>query len=908
MHRRREMKDSPGAEGPGLFQPDPDGFSRAEMDGRMEPNGGKWAAGMREKYTGFIGEKRSLFYFFLFRRQISRIGLSDEDVSRLEDLFRRGAVVFAQKNKSQIDCLILQEVLFKSLRKRIYCHQINMAFWNPFTANLRVALSRAFDVVFRRNSLDPDRREVLEQAVEKRYPVVIFTRGSDFPGGGAVRDPLIRLMNSCKDRDFPVFIVPVMTSYGKRREKAQKTFAEILFGERENPTPLVRMLIFLRHAKKAAVVCGDPVELGEYLEKNSGKNQESLSYCLRKDLIDRIDAQKRAVYGPVLKSREELIVTTLRDTYLTKYMEDMAAAEKKEYKAVFKEAKKYLKEITADYNEIYIEIWQKALTWLWNNIYDGVVVDREGLLKIKDISKRMPFVIIPCHRSHIDYLLLSYVFDEYGIQLPFVAAGTNLLFWPLGPIFRKSGAFFIRRSFKGHDLYQAVFAKYMKVLLKEGLPIEFFIEGGRSRTGKMAMPKYGILSMIIQAYKEGIGEDLAVVPVFIGYDRVIEEKSYLKEVGGEPKKPENAADILKSSNALRRRFGSVYVNVGEPILLKSYLSALERSFEEMSLEERRSLYRKIGYEIVHEINQVSVVAPVALAACALLCHDRRGITDNELRGILDEMYRYLVYRNVKFASTFSNREKAIDDALALFESTGTITRMGIEEEDMEDDIEEIVYSVEEGKRLNLEYYKNNILHFFVPLSFVATSILSSREDFIPLFKIMEDYNFFKRLFRNDFIFNEKIDDAEEVHSILSYLHEQGMIKGEERENEAWIEVKGKGRTGLRPFAGLIHNYIESYWVVVRGCSYLKKTPKTEREFAKKMHQLGTRMYKKGEIVRGEALSNQNYQSAIKFLTDSEVISLSTVRDKKDKKDIRIYALTDNKTRIENLRQRLFRFL
>jgi len=863
---------------------------------------------MREKYTGFISEKRSLPYSLLFQRLISRIELGDEDASRLEDLFRSGAVVFAQKNKSQIDCLILQEVLFKGLQKRIYCHQVNMAFWNPFTANFKIGVSRAVDFAFRRNSPGPDKRDVLEQVVENRYPAVIYMRGSDYSGSAVVRDPLIRLMNYRKERDAPVYIVPVLTSYGKRREKAQKTFTEILFGERENPGPLVRMLIFLRHAKKAAAICGEPIELGEYLEKNRGKNQESLSYNLRRELIERIDAQKRAVYGPVLKSREELITMTLRDTYLTKYMEDMAAAEKKEYKAVFKEAKKYLREITADYNEIYIEIWQKALTWLWNNIYDGVAVDREGLLRIKDISKRMPFVIIPCHRSHIDYLLLSYVFDEYGIQLPFVAAGTNLLFWPLGPIFRKSGAFFIRRSFKGLDLYQAVFAKYMKVLLKEGLPIEFFIEGGRSRTGKMTMPKYGILSMIIQAYKEGIGDDLAIVPVFIGYDRVIEERSYLKEIGGEPKKPENAADILKSGNILRKRFGRVYVNVGEPILLKSYLSAMEKSFEEMSLGERRSLYRKIGYEIVHEINQVSVVSPVALAACGLLCHDRRGITDNELRGILDEMYRYLVYRNVKFASTFSHREKAIADALILFESTGIVTRMGIEEEDMEDEIEEIVYSVEEGKRLNLEYYKNNILHFFVPLSFVATSILSSREDFIPLYKIMEDYNFFKRLFRNDFIFNEKIDDAEEVHNALSWLHEQGMIKGEERGNEAWIEVKGKGRTGLRPFAGLIHNYIESYWVVVRGCSYLKKKPKTEREFAKKMHQLGTRMYKKGEIVRGEALSNQNYQSAIKFLTDSEVLSLSTVRDKKDKKDIKIYSLTGNKARIELLRQRLFRFL
>jgi len=106
-------------------------------------------------------------------------------------------------------------------------------------------------------------------------------------------------------------------------------------------------------------------------------------------------------------------------------------------------------------------------------------------------------------------------------------------------------------------------------------------------------------------------------------------------------------------------------------------------------------------------------------------------------------------------------------------------------------------------------------------------------------------SFFRRLFKNEFIFDDKVDDVEEVNQVLNYSHDRGMIEGKERDNEAWIEVKGKGRVGLRPYAGLIHNYIESYWVVIRGCSYLKKGARTEREFTKKIQQLGTRMYKKG---------------------------------------------------------------
>ena len=177
----------------------------------------------------------------------------------------------------------------------------------------------------------------------------------------------------------------------------------------------------------------------------------------------------------------------------------MEEREKKPLPVLLKESRRYLHEIASDYSETFIELWEKLLTWLWKNIYDGVIVDRKGLAGIREISRQMPLVVVPCHRSHIDYLLLSYVFYKENIQLPFVAAGINLSFWPVGYIFRKSGAFFIRRSFKGLELYGEVFSRYIKAMMAEKMPIEFFIEGGRSRTGKMVMPKYGLLSMILRA-------------------------------------------------------------------------------------------------------------------------------------------------------------------------------------------------------------------------------------------------------------------------------------------------------------------------------------------------------------------------------------------------------------------------
>jgi len=474
----------------------------------------------------------------------------------------------------------------------------------------------------------------------------------------------------------------------------------------------------------------------------------------------------------------------------------------------------------------------------------------------------------------------------------------------MGYIFRKSGAFFLRRSFRDNKVYSEVFTKYLAILLKEGLPLEFFIEGGRSRTGKMVMPKYGLLSMIIQAYQEKYCENFAAIPVYIGYDRVIEEKSYLKELSGKSKTPENAAEIIKTSKILTKRYGRVYVNIGEPIIMKDYLESQEKPIEKMTLEERQSLYRKIGYEIVLEINKVAVVTPFSLVAAVILSHYRRGMSHNELLEILNEFYEYLSMKKVKFAETFADSEKAINDAINMFVHQGFISKIEAEKEDEE--IQEVVYSLKEERRPNLEYYKNNILHFFIPLSFVATSITKCNEDLISLQRIMSDYKFLKKLLWNEFIFDEHKDDADEVNEALIYLHERKMVVATERDDQVYVEVKGKGSRKLKPFADLIHNYLESSWIVIRSCLYLKKNPLAKRDWLKKIMSLGDRMFKKGEVLRTEALSQSNYLNVIIFLEDAKLVT--TIKDEKiDKKEVS-YALTENRAEMEVLRRRLFRLL
>jgi glycerol-3-phosphate O-acyltransferase len=187
-------------------------------------------------------------------------------------------------------------------------------------------------------------------------------------------------------------------------------------------------------------------------------------------------------------------------------------------------------------------------------------------------------------------------------------------------------------------------------------------------------------------------------------------------------------------------------------------------------------------------------------------------------------------------------------------------------------------------------------------------LLSSHEDIIHLNQIVKDYQFFKRLFWHEFIFDDKQDDLEEVNEVLSYLNNGGMITPLERDGQILVEVKGRGRKNLMHFAGLIRNYIESYWVVIRGCLYLKPGAKQAKDWIKKIQQLGAKMHRKGEIRRAESLSQSNYQSAMKFLQDADIVNVSESGDKSDRKESNFYSFTGNKQEIDSVRRRLFEFL
>jgi glycerol-3-phosphate O-acyltransferase len=381
-------------------------------------------------------------------------------------------------------------------------------------------------------------------------------------------------------------------------------------------------------------------------------------------------------------------------------------------------ARRYAWEIAADYSYPIIRLLDRFLNWLWNRLYDGVEVGNVDTLT--SVAKDHEIIYVPCHRSHIDYLLLSYIVYQYGLMVPHIAAGANLNLPVVGGILRRGGAFFLRRSFKGNKLYAAVFNDYLHMMIAKGYPIEYFVEGGRSRTGRLLQPKGGMLAMTVQSYLRDPVRPIVFMPVYIGYEKLFEGKSYVGELMGRPKKQESLWDLVGALRELKKNFGKVHVNFGEPIKLADVLHATYADWNQVPLpaDGRPEWFPRaidaLMAEIAKRLNAAAVVNPVSLAALALLATPRHAMDADQLAAQLDG------YRKLLEAAPYSDRSRITP--LAGVEMIDYCERLQWLRRHPHA-LGDVIYAVEEDAVL-MTYQRNNVLHCFALPALIA--VLFSR--------------------------------------------------------------------------------------------------------------------------------------------------------------------------------------
>ncbi|HDR16815.1 MAG TPA: hypothetical protein ENN79_15295 [Desulfobacteraceae bacterium] len=793
------------------------------------------------------------FLYRLFRRA----RFDEHMTERLRDMNRHGTVIYAIKYPGKLDYLLYH---YRFRRARIpypkVSFDMNMTMLLPMKQVFRVLRFYLAYMARHKRFPSPFETGFLERTIKNGTSCLIslvdskgFTRRFIHED----KDYLQFLVEIQKKMDAPIFIIPQLILYKSTPEKEKPGLMDIFFGYKDKPGCIRKIALFFRHNRKAFIDFGTPLDLKTYLaEHDHGRTETDIAGELRSLLIDRIDAQKRVILGPVMKSKQQLKETVLQDPKIMEAIHEEAGGAKKKLKAVRKKAGGYFDEIAADYNQAYVQFGHMVLSWVWKRLFDGIDVMPSELGAVREYARRGPLIYIPSHKSHVDYLALNYVLFEHHMHIPRIAAGRNLAFWPMGNYFRKSGAFFIRRTFKGARLYAKVFSQYIRALLQEGHPLEFYIEGGRSRSGKLILPKIGFLSILIEACNEGYCEDLVFVPASIVYDRIPEESAYLHEIDGGAKEAESFRQMLKARHFLKKSYGKIYIRFGKPISFKEYL--------ESTYPATHQLHRHLALDLIRSINDVTLVTPLALVASAVLTTHRRGFHLPQIVETARLIHRFLTSRSVPTAATLTDVEQACRDTLSLLISWKVATAL----EDIEG--EERFYFVDDDKKPELEYYKNSIIHATITYGFVAASLLSGSRQVPVTGSLADDYKFMKHLFRNEFVYSAEGDDGAEVERILTYFTSERLVE-QDAESGEW-RVTRLGYDILPTWAGFARTFLEAYWIAARTLSGAVKQGDAGRgDILKRMHNNGIRYYRLGIIEHREAVSHLLFKNASAAVRD-----------------------------------------
>ena len=825
----------------------------------------------------------SSYFLKLFFSGVKVVTEQTFDLNRLQ---KEGIVVYITKYKSYFRFLFYY-VRYKA--DRLPFPQIGFDYhvilWQPVSKIIKILSAHVRYFIHNFSFPDPYRREYIRQELLNGKPgflSLIEQKGFHRRFIKARTDPIQYLIEMQRSIGRPIFLVPTLMFFDKDPHRSIPNIIDFLFGTKENPGKLRRLFILFKNPGKVFAETSEPINLKSFLnlEENQKRSIDQQAVALRRALLSQINRHRQSITGPVLKSKAELKENILTKERLQNFMEHHSKTRNIPLQKVQKEASDFLDEIAADYNVLVIKLGSALLSWFLKAMFEGVTINEDGLKRVKSMSQKGPVIFIPCHKSHIDYLILSYLLYNNNMPCPHIAAGKNLSFWPMGPLFRRGGAFFIRRTFKGAVLYSKVFSEYIYNLLSEGFNIEFFIEGGRSRTGKMILPKLGLLSILLNAFKNGACEDLIFSPIFIGYDRVLEESSYLHEIEGKEKQPENFRQVIKARKFLKKRYGRIYIQFHEPISFKEILLQYGTPIEDMPSKDFNILCRNLGHRIINAINSISVVTPHALVAAVVMNCGKKSFTFDHLMSHIETYMNYLLSQKVKLADTLlMDQLNTLEHVLDTYVQRKFIDKVS---ENPEALLTAALFKVNENKRPNLEYYKNNCISFFVPAAITAIAILAKDAFQFSATDLHDDYKFLQYFFKYEFAYD--VDKTPEyfVRKNLKAFIDDAVLMPHPKLPDTY-NLTSSGFRKLQLFSRFLKPYFESYWIVLNFLMKNSQNSMKAKERLKKIETIGNRMYKSKEIERKESLSVINYSNGIEFF------AYNGIKGSDDNERILVYA-------------------
>lgn len=812
------------------------------------------------------------------RRFFAHFGLDEATVERLRDLERQGNVIYVMRYSSRLDYFLFNTVFARAgLRLSAFANGIRFHYYRPVFEWLRIALRRK-----RTQPKALDRNEAREHVralTRGGASFFLFLRTERFRtwlrGRRKQRQDELDLLEvavrAVWESGKPTWVVP-LALFWRKGPRSESRFLNLDYGALTRPSDLAKVTRFLATYRSLAIKTGEPIDLSGFIRERGDEGAARLARKVRRSILIYLYREEKVVRGPTLRSLARVRDDVLTDPHVQQAIADRARGPKSSPERAHVEAEKMFREIAARMNSTLLALFDAALAPVLRRLFSSVEVS--GIERVAELTKQHPILLLPNHRSYFDFLLVSVVLYKNFMLPPHIGARENMAFGPFGFLFRRCGAFFMRASFDD-PLYRQVFRAYLGHLVREGHTQEFFIEGGRSRTGKSLAPRLGMLGWEVEAFLDSARRDFVCVPVSIGYERLVEESSMVDELEGAEKTRESMIGLVRARKYLRRRFGSVHLVFGEPISLAETFGPGRERYAESRLEraeaaeaerlrgEKRERIQSLARGIVERINGAMVASATAVAASVLLGVPHRGVLRRELVERMQQIVELLRLQGVRLTAALESDAGSFDESIAFLLRADLV-------ESAQDPRGEILY-YSESRRRALDIYRNSIAHFLATPSYLARSILAGASDK----ELRGDLASWHELLYREYFIPSDESVVRRCERLLGWFEEAGWAR---QESGVW-EATASGEAPLRCLAEQSRGVIEAYLACCSVLSLLLEPPgggeqvaEVDRKGLRKAAQEYFRHAELlGEAARPEAANDTTFSNVLDWLVERDIL-------------------------------------
>ncbi len=664
-----------------------------------------------------------------------------------------------------------------------------------------------------------------------------------------------------EDGDDPVLVPLRIAWLAPRRDGTRSVrLADLLkLGDPRDPDLLRQYLILARAPDRCQILVGRPASSSELITGwRAGVESSSLSGFVARRAWLALERAERRVRGNRYKVpkfvHQEILGTSEFRAGVVRFAKQLEKSEE----TIFNRAARYLREIAASHDAFTIDLVANAIHWLYRQGYGSIHYQPEAFRDIATLGQTSSLVFLPSHKSNLDHLVLQYVLWENDAPPNHTAGGINMNFFPIGPIIRRTGVFFIRRTFKDNPIYKFVLRSYIDYLIANRFPLEWYLEGGRSRSGKLSPPRFGMLSYVTDSFRRGQAEDVYLVPTSITYDQIMDVGSYAAEQLGMAKEKESFSWFLKSVRALRRRYGNIHIGFGEPLSLAKELAAGE--------SDQGLGVRKLAFETMARINRVTPVTPTSLVTIALLANEDRALRCEEIVEAVRDLVSYVDRRRLLLTERIRlDSSKGVQLVLDRLVEHGIVTEYygG----------PEAVYMIRPDQHLEAAYYRNIVIHYFVNDAITELALLAAAEgengNRVAIF--WDQVMAMRDLLKFEFIFSDKETFRAEISQGIAYQDPDWEARIAEAPGEVRDLLRGfrllSARWVLRPF-------LEAYQVVADSLS--AHSPYVEidqRRFIAGCLGLGKQYRLQRKIATEESISQVLFKSALSLADNRNLLDI-----------------------------------